>query len=76
MADLFAASSKYVVIYASDTDDNNEGQSMHVRHRKFTKWVGDNASNWKLINHIPNKYPIEKYGDKGSSADFYFYEKA
>ena len=36
MADLFAASSKYVVIYASDTDDNNKGQSTHVRNRKFT----------------------------------------
>ncbi len=75
MDNLFMASSKYVVIYASDTDDNKKGQSIHVRHRKFTQWVADNASNWKLINHIPNKYPTEKYDDRGSFADFYFYQK-
>lgn len=75
MSDVFTASSKYVVIYASNTEENNKNQSIHVRHRKFTKWIADNAPNWELINKISNEYPIDKYGDRGSFSDFYFYRK-
>lgn len=75
MSDIFRASSKYVVIYASDRDEHKENQAIHVRHRKFTQWVADKAPEWRLLEHIPNQYPIEKYGEKGSFADFYVYEK-
>ncbi|MFT4672061.1 MAG: hypothetical protein ACI9LY_002934 [Arenicella sp.] len=75
MNDLFAASSKYVVIYASNSDDNKDNQAMHVRHREFTRWVAEKAPEWSLQEQMPNQYPIEKYGDKGSFAGFYFYEK-
>jgi len=66
MNTLFNSSEKYVLIYSSDFDD--KGYS-HVKHRKFTKWVENNITNFSLIKKIINKYP-EK-----SSADFYFYEK-
>jgi cyclopropane fatty-acyl-phospholipid synthase-like methyltransferase len=74
---LFSASEQYVAIYASNTDDNSNNHEIHVKHRKFSSWIEENASNWKLIDHIPNKYPY-KAGVKGSEssfADFYFYKK-
>lgn len=71
MSHLFASSVKSVIIYSSDTDDNPIGLP-HVRHRNFTKWVKENLPNWKLINKVDNKYPLEL----GSFADFYFYKKS
>ena len=70
MTHLFASSEKFVIIYSSDTDDNPTGLP-HVRHRNFTKWIKENLSDWKFINKIDNKYPLEL----GSFADFYFYKK-
>jgi hypothetical protein len=74
MRRLFAASRRYVIVYSSDTDDNQGYEGTHVRHRKFTRWVGDNLSNWKLIQHIPNRYPYRGDYTQGSFADFFIYE--
>lgn len=73
---LFDSSNRFVIIYSSDTDENIEGTAKHVRHRNFSKWVRDTKPEWKLIRHIPNKYPF--CGDaKGESfADFFIYSKA
>jgi hypothetical protein len=76
MQNLFLASDRYVVIYASDTDENDDNKSIHVRHRKFTRWVANKILEWYLIDYIPNQYPIEEYGEKGTFANFYIYEKA
>jgi hypothetical protein len=76
MKALFKAASHYVIIYASDSDDNVGYEGTHVKHRKFTKWIQDNISDWKLMGHIPNKYPYEGDYTTGSFADFYIYEKA
>ncbi len=72
---LFDSSEKYVVIYSSDTDENPVGTAEHVRHRNFSKWVTDNKTKFKLIKHIPNKYPFNNDTKIGSFADFYIYSK-
>lgn len=75
MNNLFSMSNKYVIIYAKDEDINH---AVHVRFRKFSNYIESNFSDWKLIKHIPNKYPQLKLGennDKTSSSDFYIYKK-
>jgi hypothetical protein len=78
MERLFHSSKKFVIIYASNYDKQIivNGQTSHVRHRKFTEWIDENATDFKLIEHIPNKYPFRKdEPDITSFADFYIFEK-
>lgn len=74
METLFSASAMYLIIYASDTDDNT-GTARHVFHRKLTQWITTRMPAWKLIEHIPNKYPYAGDHHTGSSADFFIYKK-
>lgn len=76
MRTLFAASNRYVIIYSSDSDDNYGCEGTHVRHRKFSRWIHQNLPDWKLLEHIPNKYPYKGDYREGSLADFFIYEKA
>jgi SAM-dependent methyltransferase len=69
---LFHSSERFVIIYSSD---NKVEQEYHVRHRCFTKWVETNAPQWKLICHIPNKYPFKVGRKEGSFSEFYIYKK-
>jgi hypothetical protein len=75
MKTLFDASNRFVIIYASDTDDNRSDRESHVRHRSFTRWIRENRPGWHLIERIPNRYPY--YGDyrTGSFADFFVFER-
>ena len=73
---LFDSSKRFVIIYSSNTDDNPEGTAAHVRHRNFSKWINKHKEEWKLIKHIPNKYPFNGDTKTGSFADFYIYSKA
>ncbi len=72
---LFSSSEKFVIIYASNTDENPEDQLAHVKHRKFTNWIESNKVNWTLRKYVPNKYPYDYDADTGSFADFYIFEK-
>jgi len=76
MKTLFSTSLKYVIVYSSNSN-KIEGfmDCPHIKHRKFTEWIDQNVSGWKLIKTIPNKYPFKKNQKKGSFADFYFFEK-
>lgn len=74
MQQLFHSASRYVIIYSSNTD-NNEGSSAHVRHRAFTKWITQNAASFELMEHIPNKYPYTGDNANSSFADFFIYER-
>lgn len=76
MQTLFEASNRYVIIYASDSDDNHGYEGTHVRHRKFTRWIQGNLPNWNLVKHLPNRYPYRGDYRKGSFAEFFIYEKA
>ena len=73
---LFDASTKYVIIYASDFNQNDDAVYQHDKRRNFTTYVEKNIPGWKLKEVVYNKYPVEKYKEKGSLSDFYIYEKA
>ena len=74
MASICTAATRYVIIYSSNTDENDH-KHKHIRHRKFTDWMEANASGWSLKRHIPNKYPYMGDPEQGSFADFYIYTK-
>lgn len=72
MRRLFLASKKYVIIYASNFEQQ---QTYHMRHRKFTNWVESNFPQFKLIKHVPNKYPYNPEKEsEGSFSSFYIYQ--
>jgi hypothetical protein len=71
---LFDSSGRFVIVYASDTDENPEDQPVHVRHRNFTRWVRDKKPEWKMLRHIPNRYPYNGDTKTGSFADFFIFQ--
>ena len=74
MKNLFEMSNKYVIIYAKNEDINH---AQHVKFRKFTNYINKHYQNWKLIGHIPNKYPqlsLGKNNENTSPSDFYIFE--
>ena len=73
MRTLFAAATKHVAIYASDTDEDR-GDGAHVRHRTFTAWIARELPGWKLVRHLPNRYPYKGDYKTGCFSDFYFFE--
>jgi len=75
MTRLFGSATRFVVIYSSNKNEQDKIQAPHVRHREFTRWIEEHISCWKLIHHIPNKYPYTGDTEEGSFADFYIYEK-
>lgn len=75
MRNLFGAARCYVIIYSSNLDEERGNSLNHIRHRKFTNWINENISGWKIKNIIPNKYPYKGDYKRGSLADFYIYEK-
>jgi len=75
MYDLFTSSKKYVIIYSSNTDEQDKFQAQHVRHRKFTDFIKNNYLSWSLISEIKNEFPLKNNHEQESFADFYIYEK-
>jgi predicted O-methyltransferase YrrM/SAM-dependent methyltransferase len=74
MNKLFNMSRKFVIIYAKN---NNINHASHVKFRNFTDYVVNNFKQWKLIKHIPNKYPqtiLGKNNENTSPSDFYIFE--
>jgi len=71
---LFAAAQRFVIIYSSNFDEST--QHPCVKHRKFTDWIERNAPGWKLLAHIPNRYPWQGDENNGCDADFFIYEPA
>jgi hypothetical protein len=74
MAKLFESATKYVIVYASNED--RPWPDPHVRHRKFTQWVDDNAKDFRLVETVPNAYPYSADDpERTSFADFYIFER-
>jgi SAM-dependent methyltransferase len=74
MRRLFGVSQRYVAIYASDYDAFT--QAVHVRHRKFTAWIKENARDWELEGTIANRFPFEpQRPEETSHSDFYFFAR-
>jgi hypothetical protein len=69
---MFSVARRYVVIYASNYDGLT--QALHVRHRKFTTWIAENAPEWQPDGVVANRFPFDpKRPDETSHADFYFF---
>lgn len=76
MQRLFGAATRSVIVYASNTDEQRPGQAEHVRHRRFTTWVDQNARDWALSRHIPNRYPVDRRDELETSfADFFVFDR-
>ena len=75
MRTLFDAANRFVIIYASNTDDNREYEGTHVKHRKFTPWITRYAPNWAMAGHLPNKFPYRGDYREGSFADFFIFSR-
>jgi SAM-dependent methyltransferase len=69
---LFGHAKRFVLVYSSNTD--SDWSSPHVRHRRFTDYVTDCRPEWRLIAHLPNRYPFDpERPDETSFADFFVY---
>jgi SAM-dependent methyltransferase len=75
ISDLFAYAKKYVIIYSSNTDQQDALQSQHVRHHKFTGHIISHFNKWNLIKEIKNPFPLKDNQKQESFADFYIFEK-
>lgn len=76
MQRLFGASERYVIVYSSNTSSNFGVENDHVKHREFTRWVEERAPGFRLIRHVPNRYPYAGDHHAGSFADFYVFERS
>ena len=73
MRRLFAAATRFVVIYSSNSDENSGYENSHVRQREFTTWVDRNCPGWSLTRHVPNRFPYDTQSGQGSFASFHFF---
>ena len=76
MNTLFLAARRYVIVYSSNHDDNSRKDGVHVRHRMFSRWIERHRPEWKLVEHVPNRYPYRGDANTGSFADFFVYSNA
>jgi len=72
MCHLFDAARKYVIIYS--TNKESKSHSPHYRQRKFTDWIDQNKTNWKLVEKIENE--MNKGMDEARYAEFFIYCKS
>lgn len=74
MRSLFDAGERFVIVYSSNYDAPVR-RAAHVRHRRFTDWVEHQMPEWRLIEHLPNRYPAHPGQGGGSFADFFIFER-
>lgn len=72
MSNLFSYSSKYVLIYSSNIEKIT---AAHVKQREFTKWIGANRKDFKLIKFEKNPYSYSGDELNTSISDFYIFEQ-
>jgi len=75
MKTLFTASEKYVIVYSSDYEEENQLTADHVKLRKFTDWVREHARNFTLLKHLSNPYPFDGNNLNSTISDFYIFKK-
>ena len=69
---LFAHATRFVLIHSSNADRN--WSSPHVRHRRFTDHVADCRPEWRLLAHLPSRFPFDAgRPDETSFSDFFVY---
>ena len=72
---LFDSSTKFVLIYSSNTNKQLEQVPKHFYQRKFTDWIDKYKSDFQLIEQIENELPYDKNTGGGSVSDFFLYKK-
>lgn len=73
MHELFNASARWVIIYASNEDRT---EALHVRHRKFSNWIKRRRPDFELRETVRNRYPFDPTDPANTSfADFYVFER-
>jgi SAM-dependent methyltransferase len=74
---LFESSTKYVIVYSSDSNGENLPVFPHVKHRHFSKWVSEHIQGWELDFSEKNKYPYtgDPLKTPYSFADFFVFKK-
>lgn len=75
METLFTAARRFVVIYSSNEDQDQNQSYTYIRHRKFARWIEQNTDGWQLEKYVPNPYPLKGDVQSGSFADFYLFSK-
>ena len=73
MMDLFDAAERFVIIYSSN--EERQGDSAHVRHRRFTDWIELHRPSFRQTAFIANPYPEDIRDADTSFADFYFFAR-
>lgn len=76
MRRLFAAGERYVIVYSSNTSSKLGVDDPHVKHREFKRWVDERAPDFRLLRHVPNRYPYAGDHHTGSFADFFMFERS
>jgi cyclopropane fatty-acyl-phospholipid synthase-like methyltransferase len=78
MSTLVKAGTRLICIYSTNHEESY-GWGVHVRHREFTRWMGEHAPDWHLRYkwENPNK-PTDPQADrhKTSPADFFLFERS
>ena len=72
---LFKSASHYVIIYSTDDDTPYPHQLPHVKHRNFSTYVSNSFNDWCLADRVPNKFPLAKFPESGSDAEFFIYKR-
>lgn len=75
MSDVFAASRRWVILYTSDSDRIRGATEPHCRHRPVARYVEQAFPDWGLSQRIPNANPLAGDPERGSSSDFYVYQR-
>lgn len=68
MRRLFGAATRYVVVYAVDEEIHPADRQAHMYHRKFSRWIEENAPRFERVDFVAN--------DCGYMTNFYIYRKA
>lgn len=71
MRHVFAAGTRFVVIYGSNVTNSELGEKApHVRNHVFSSWVDENCPGWKLAEVVTGPRP------EPNNKDFFVYERA
>lgn len=77
---VFSAATRFVILYCSNVapeqlEKRNAQSAVHVRHRDVTGYVAATFPTWKLMQHLPNRYPYNWDTAEGSFSEFFIYQK-
>ena len=66
MRTLFAASSRFVLIYSSDHESGTNAD--HVRHRAYSDWIRLHAPGFSLVESFAQPFPMLPGSDKRNTS--------